>query len=113
MTEANNTRVWSDELILETRTKYGSAAHRNRARYSGRKVHVLHCDYVVGIVEGHQPRPGTFGAEFVRTGKPVLFSCRPVCGATSGQHAGRPFANMTTADVSCTKCAARIRSVNA
>ncbi len=101
---ANPTRTWSG-LILESRTEYGSAARRNRGKYAGHKVHRLHCEYVIGIVEGSQHYPGTVGAKFVKTGLPVLFSAMPVCGCTQGQMAGRPNAYLTGENVTCEKCA--------
>ncbi len=100
-TTAIKTREWSG-LLLETRIEYGKAARRNRGNYSGQKVHRLVCEYVVGVI-GPQ-RPGTVGAQFVRTGKPVLFSSQPCCGTTQGQTAAAPFASLTEHDVTCTKC---------
>lgn len=97
-------RVWSNEYVLESRTEYGVAARGNRSQHSGQKIHRLQTEYIVGIVEGVEPRPGTLGAEFKRTGKPVLFSCRPACGCCQGQHAGRPFPKLGPADVTCSKC---------
>lgn len=85
--------------------KYGSAARRNRARYTGTKVHKLVAKYVVSLVDpALETRQDTFGYKFLRTGKPVLFACHPACGCTSGQHAGSPDARLTAADVTCTKC---------
>jgi hypothetical protein len=98
-----NTRVWS-ELVLESRKEFGYAARRNRGRYAGQKVHVVITEYIVGVTDGYVPRPGTIAVEFVKTGKPVLFSARPLCGATQGQHAARPVATLTAADVTCTRC---------
>jgi hypothetical protein len=92
------------EYILETRVEYGSAAHGNRGRYSGQKVHRLRTTWIVGLLPS-QSRRGTFGEQFRRNGgKPVLFQAYPVCGITQGQHAGLPFANLTAADVTCSKC---------
>jgi hypothetical protein len=97
------TRTWGG-LILETRFEFGKAAHRNRGNYSGQKIHALWTEYVVGLVEGEVPRPGTVGARFQKTGKPVLFSVSPRCGATQGQHAGQPYPNLTAGDVTCERC---------
>lgn len=97
------TRTWGG-LILEMRIEYGSAARRNRGRYAGQKVHRLISEYVVGLEAGHQPRPGSCGAAFLRDGKPVLFACSPACGCTQGQHAGRPFPGLTAERVTCAKC---------
>lgn len=96
-------RTWSG-LVLESTIKYGCAARRNRGRYAGHKFHRLHCEYVVGLEPGYEPRPGTLGAAFKREGKPVLFSCHPCCGCTSGQMAGLPSERLTEADVTCEKC---------
>lgn len=89
-------------LILETRVTTGSAAQKNRGRFSGQKVHRVVCQYVIGVAAGYEPRPGTVGAAFLLTGKPVLFSCRPACGCTTGQMAGRPDA--TERPITCSKC---------
>lgn len=98
------TRTW-DNYVLEHRIEYGSAARRNRGRYSGAKVHRLSCQYVIGLVDPTlTPKPGTISAAFARTGKPVLFSCWPCCGCTQGQHAGTPTPGLSQADVTCTKC---------
>lgn len=96
------TRTWSG-LILESRTEFGSAARKNRGRHAGAKVHRLHSEYVVGLEDGHTPHPSSYGAIFQLTGKPVLFSCRPFCGCTQGQKAGKPT-GQTEADVTCEKC---------
>jgi len=105
-TTTTRTRTWSN-LILETRTEYGSAARRNRGRYAGHKVHRLRCEYVVGVVEGSEHRPGSCGAAFLRTGQPVLFGVEPACMCTQGQHAGQPSPRLTAEDVNCEKCLAR------
>lgn len=90
----------------EARRAYGHAAHRNRSRNTGTKIHALVAVYVVGLIdEAIVDKPGTFGETFRRTRQPVLFSCRPACGCTSGQHAGAPSARLTAADVTCSKCA--------
>jgi hypothetical protein len=100
------TREWSG-LILEDRTEYGSAARANRGRHAGHKVHRLACEYVVGVVPGSEHRPGSYGAMFLRSGKPILFNASPACGCTSGQHAGRPCPGLTPEKVTCEKCAGR------
>ena len=91
-------REWSG-LILEQRYEMGTAAQKNRGRYTGTKTHRLYCEYVVGLTEA--PRPGTVGARFQATNKPVLFICRPSCGSTSGQYAGMPT---TATEITCEKC---------
>lgn len=93
-----------DGLVLEDRVEYGGAARRNRGSYSGTKTHRLWCWYVVDLEPGYEPPAGTFGAVFLKTGRPVLYSCYPVCGCTDGQHAGKPVAGKTEADVNCGKC---------
>jgi hypothetical protein len=95
-------------LILESRTEYGSAARRNRGRYAGHKIHRLRCEYVVGVVEGSEHRPGTYGANFLRTGKPSLFHVEPVCMCTQGQMAGSPNPSLDSSNVTCEKCLARM-----
>jgi hypothetical protein len=103
----SNTTV-RDNMILETRYEFGSAAQRNRGRYSGAKVHALYCQYVVGRVDPSLPTaPGTYEHAFAVTGKPVLYCCRPRCGCTSGQHAGRPIHGLTADRVTCTKCGSK------
>jgi hypothetical protein len=102
-TTTTRTRTWSN-LILETRTEYGSAARKNRGRYAGHKIHCLRCEYVIGVVEGSEHRPGTYGAAFLRTGKPVLFNVYPACMCTQGSMAGLPFPNLTSEHVTCEKC---------
>ena len=97
------TREWGG-LILETRYEFGKAARRNRGNYSGEKVHRLWCEYIVGLVAGETPRPGSLGARFQKTGKPTLFSARPRCGATQGQHSGAPYPELTADDVTCERC---------
>jgi hypothetical protein len=89
----------------EARRAYGHAARRNRSRNTGVKVHKLVAVYVVGLIdETVVERAGTFGETFRRTRQPVLFSCHPACGCTSGQHAGAPDARFTAAHVTCSKC---------
>lgn len=102
-------REWGG-LILEARTEYGTAARRNRGQYAGHKIHRLHCEYVVGVVPGSEHRPGSYGANFLKTGKPSLFHISPVCGCTSGQNAGKPYPNLTAESVTCEKCAGRLVS---
>lgn len=112
------TRTWSN-LVLETRVEYGAAAHRNRGRYSGQKIHRLICEYVVGVVdEDAAMLSGGVGRDFlvgVRTRdeigrtvriprQPVLFSCHPACMCTQGQHVGQPNARLTAENVNCIKC---------
>lgn len=98
------TKIWNG-YILETRYDLvGTAAHRNRGAYAGTKIHRLCAEYIVGLVDGADVSPGTFGAKFQETGRPVLFSCYPICGCTSGQTASKPVTNLTAADVTCTKC---------
>lgn len=101
---AMTTREWGG-LILETRVEYGSAARKNRGRYAGAKVHRLRCEYVIGVVPGSEHRPGSCGAMFLGSGKPLLFNARPSCGCTSGQRAGQPFPGLTAEHVTCEKCA--------
>jgi hypothetical protein len=89
----------------EARRAYGHAARRNRSRNTGVKVHKLVAVYVVGLIdETIVERLGTFGETFRRTRLPVLFSCRPACGCTTGQHAGAPDSRLTADDVTCSKC---------
>jgi hypothetical protein len=91
-------------MILETRLEFGRAARKNRGSFKGQECHKLLCEYVVGIVEGEKPAAGTFGDKFIQTGKPVLRSCRPLCGCTQGQFAGTPVAGKTAENVTCKKC---------
>ena len=101
-------RTWGPYL-LETRTEYGYAAHGNRGRYSGTKVHELRVDYIVGLADPHaEAKSGTYGTRFKRTGQPVLFSCQPACGCTGGQNAGRPSPRLTAADVTCKNCGSHL-----
>lgn len=89
----------------EARRAYGHAARRNRSRNKGVKIHRLVCTYVVGVIDpALETRHDTFGAKFLKTGQPVLFSVHPVCGCTSGQHAGAPDARLTAEHVTCSKC---------
>ena len=70
-----------------TRIAYGSAAHNNRGRYTGQKVHRL--------------------AVHVRTDEATgrtATSTYPVCGVTGGQHAGQEFPGLTAASVTCDRC---------
>lgn len=98
------TRTWGG-YTLENRIEFGSAAHRNRGRHSGVKIHRLMTEYVIAVDPSvEEVRPGSFGAIFLKTGKPVLFACHPVCGTTGGQHAGKPVAGLTAGHVTCTKC---------
>jgi len=96
------TRTWNN-LILETRTEYGSAARRNRGRHSGHKIHRLNCEYVIGVVDESQAS-GEVGHKFLKTGNPVLFSVWPACGCTQGQMAGLPYPKLTAEHVTCEKC---------
>lgn len=97
------THEWGG-LILETRFEFGKAARRNRGNYSGEKIHQLWCRYIVGLVPGTEHGPGTLGARFEKTGKPVLFSSGPRCGVTQGQHSASPVAGLAAEDVTCTRC---------
>jgi len=90
--------------ILERRTEYGHAARRNRGRYVGRTIHRIIAEYIVGLEPGSEHRPGTYGATFQRTGKPVLYYAAPACHCTQGSHAAQPLAGLTAADVTCKKC---------
>jgi hypothetical protein len=98
--------VWGN-LILDRRTEYGRAAQKNRGNYSGQKVHRLHCEYIVGVVdesaELNLPYQ-SIGKRFLKESKPVLFSCSPACGCTSGQNAGRPIQDATEQNITCEKC---------
>jgi hypothetical protein len=103
--EYRNVQEWGNYL-LGMRNEYGSAAHGNRGKYSGAKVHRVVSKYVVGVIDQtKETRQDTFGAKFLKTGKPQLFSCRPACGCTSGQHAARPDSRFTSEHVNCSKCA--------
>ena len=90
--------------------RYGSAAHNNRGRYSGEKIHALSVELVVNV-EG-PARPNTISAQWLRENqkpegqkrKPVYFGVRPLCGTTQGQHAGSVFEDLTAADVTCARC---------
>ena len=96
-----------DNYRLGVRVEFGHAAHRNRGRNTGVKVHRVVSKYVVGVIdESKETRSDTFGAQFIRHRKPVLFGCRPVCGCTSGQHAARPDSRLTAERVTCAKCIA-------
>lgn len=97
----NATREWSG-LILESRIEYGSAARHNRGRYAGTKVHKLRTEYVVGVVPGTEHYPGSYGAIF--RGEPLFFRAYPACGCTQGQRAGKPNAELTAADITCSRC---------
>lgn len=98
-------RVWCN-YILEALREYGAAAHRNRGRNTGTKVHALRCEYVVGLVdESLADNPKTYGAAWKRTRVPQLFSVYPCCGCTTGQHAGRPIPGLTAANITCSRCA--------
>lgn len=104
--EFRHVREWGNYLLGNRYDEIGHAAHRNRGRNTGTKIHRLRTEYIVGLVdETRQEKPGTFGATFAKTHKPVLCSCAPSCGTTSGQHAGRPDSRLTREHVTCTKCA--------
>lgn len=97
--------------ITEISFAVGSAARGNRGRYSGQRVHILRVEKIVGLKPDADPRdiqPGTLGARFVATGRPVTFSTHPVCGCTRGQHAGQASSSLSAADVTCEKCRARM-----
>lgn len=99
---AGNHREWSG-LILWRRHERGSAARRNRGRYTGTKSHALQTEYVVGITSEHGPvRSDSISGQFQRTGRPALFSAYPLCGSTQGQHAGSPREGVTV--ITCEKC---------
>lgn len=93
-----------DGITYETRIEFGSAARLNRGRNSGQKVHRLISEYIIAVAEGTEVKPRTYAAEFLRTGQPVLYACRPLCGCTMGQHAGKPYSDLTIEDVTCSKC---------
>jgi len=99
------TRTWSN-LILESRTEYGSAARRNRGRHAGHKIHRLNCEYVIGVVDASQ-ETGETGRKFLKTGLAVLFSVWPACGCTQGQIAGSPNRSLDSSNVTCEKCLGR------
>lgn len=98
-----DTREWCG-LILEGRKEYGGAAHRNRGRYSGTKVHALWVERVVGLVSGNTPSPGSIGWQFYLHGDHEIFSSAPCCRCCQGQHAGSPVDGLTENDVTCDKC---------
>lgn len=103
--EYRSVSEWGN-YMLGLRCEYGSAAHRNRGKHSGAKVHRVVSKYVVAVIDpSKETRQDTFGAAFLRTNKPQLFSCRPACGCTSGQHAARPDSRLTAEHVNCSKCA--------
>jgi hypothetical protein len=105
--EAMGTRTtWNNELILESKLEYGMVGHAR----TGINVHVLRSKYVVGIVEGFTPKPNTIGAQFLRSGKPVLFSCGAWCNM-NGQRVGCPLGSFDDNDgkidfskITCKKC---------
>lgn len=66
----NNLRVWNG-CVLEISTAYGIAARFNRGGHSGRKIHQLEVETLIGLVEGTEVRPGTYADTFIKTGKPV------------------------------------------
>lgn len=101
---ARYVREWSN-YILADRREYGCAARGNRSRHSGTKVHALTCSYVVAVIDpAKETNTRTMGYKFMQSAKPQLFSVHPVCGCTSGQHAGQPIAHYTADHVTCTKC---------
>lgn len=96
-------------MLIQTRRAYGTAAHRNRGRYSGSAVHALVIDEICGIVdESIEARAGTFEAAFRKKRAPVTFSTYPICGTTQGQSAGQEMIGLTAANVTCKKCLARM-----
>lgn len=103
----NTKREWSG-LILESTRAVGYAARKNRAKYAGVMIHALDVETVVGIVPGSEHRPGTYGASFIATGKPVRFSVMPMCGVTMGQTAGAVREGYTEENITCARCKARL-----
>lgn len=97
------TRTWSN-YILESRIEAGYAAQKNRGRFTGTKMHRLQSEYIVGLVDEAAEPAGTLGARFIVNRKPILFSCRPMCGCTQGQHAASPRYGATLDQVNCTRC---------
>lgn len=95
------TWTWGNTLVLEDRQEVGYAARQNRGRFAGTFVHALRTTYVVGVVPGAVLTVGSLGERFVKTGRPVLFSARPLCGSTQGQYGGKPQDGLT---VTCSKC---------
>lgn len=98
-------KVWS-ELQLETRFEYGYATHHNSGRrYEGEKVHKIVSEYIVGVTSEYVDRPETIGHTFIVTGLPQLFSSRPLCGCTQGQHAAQPVKSFEADSfITCKKC---------
>lgn len=97
--------------ITEISFAVGSAARGNRGRYAGHRVHLLRVEKIVGLKPEHTQAdiaPGTLGARFGATGRPVTFSTEPLCGCTQGQHAGQASSSLSVADVDCEKCLTRL-----
>ena len=98
-------------MRIEYRVGYGYAAHKNRGKFSGQKVHLLSCQVIVGVEDGFFPEKHSLGAKFLETGKPVLYSCHPACRTTQGQRAGRVREGFTADNVTCEKCRHHIEAM--
>src|SRR5262245_38167739 len=104
------TRTWGN-LILESEVLYGNAGSARRFGRSGGKIHILHVERVVGVVEGMPVERGTYAASFLARQRnpvplPVYFSSSGACGG-NGQNTAYPIPGLTLADVTCTKCLKR------
>lgn len=100
------TTTWANYTLALYR-EAGHAAHRNRGRYSGAKVHLVSSQYIIGVANPDEERSkghDTLGKRFLKSGAPVLFSASPYCGVTGGQNAARPNSALTLADVTCVRC---------
>ena len=87
--KTNMKYIWGN-YELETRTSTGRAARSNRGSYTGQKTHRVCVTEIIRVVDEAAEmalKHATFGKQFLATGKPVTFSCAPLCGCTRGQNA--------------------------
>jgi hypothetical protein len=84
-----------DTLTLEQHYGVGHAAHRNRGRNTGQKVHVVGYEVIVARSDEQKPGQMKVGA---------VFSARPLCGVTQGQHAAKVAPSLTADHVTCSRC---------
>ena len=102
--------TWGLSVILRPTLVVGRVGHRR----SGHKLHLLRAAEVVGIVPGHTPKSGSFGAEWLREQERAAVGRIPAriwfwAGAPcngNGQHVGQPIPSLPFSAVTCERCLA-------
>lgn len=95
------TRVWGN-YVLETRKMIGTNGYRG----TGINTHVVFAEYIVGLVDVELEKSkahGTVGHEFLRSGKPTVFTAGSPCNS-NGQRVSRVQGEFDATKVTCKSC---------